>query len=157
MPRAAGTEGQGKRQRPPWVTSSAGWIVWRRSYGQQQAFSIALIRLEESCSADPPPPLPADPAQSAAVPQATGGSSSVVPPAPNNSNREHHQTFPHRRDHETEDDHDGELFQMSHKIEFPKFNGTTDPLPWLNRCERYFHIHGTPEHHRVHYASFYPP
>jgi hypothetical protein len=123
---------------------------------QQQAFSIALIRLEESCSADPPPPLPADPAQSAAVPQATGGSSSVVPPAPNNSNREHHQTFPHRRAHETEDDHDGELFQMSHKIEFPKFNGTTDPLPWLNRCERYFHIHGTPEHHRVHYASFYP-
>jgi hypothetical protein len=26
----------------------------------------------------------------------------------------------------------------SHKIEFPKFDGVGDPLPWFNRCERYF-------------------
>jgi hypothetical protein len=24
-------------------------------------------------------------------------------------------------------------------ISFPRYDGTTDPLPWLNRCESYFH------------------
>jgi hypothetical protein len=32
----------------------------------------------------------------------------------------------------------------AHKLEFPKFNGSGDPLPWLNRCERYFHVCRTP-------------
>jgi hypothetical protein len=45
--------------------------------------------------------------------------------------------------------------QTSHKIEFSKLDGTSDPLLWLNRCERYFRIHKTPEHHYVPYASFY--
>jgi hypothetical protein len=109
--------------------------------------------LEQGRSGDTPPQV--DPAQSTAAPQATGGSSSVVPPAPNNSNRGHHQAFPRRKAQETEDDLGGELFQTSHKIEFPKFDSTTDLLPWLNQCERYFRIRGTPEHCRVHYASFY--
>jgi hypothetical protein len=33
-----------------------------------------------------------------------------------------------------------------HKIEFPKFNGTGDPMAWLNCYEWYFVLHGTPEH-----------
>jgi hypothetical protein len=123
---------------------------------QQLAFSVALIHLEQGRSADTLPlPPPVDQDQSAAAQQATSSSSSVVPPPPNNSNRGHHQAFPRRRAQETEDNLSGELFQMSHKIEFPKFDGTTDSLPWLNRCERYFCICGTPEHRRVHYASFY--
>jgi hypothetical protein len=66
---------------------------------QQQAFSIALIRLEQGQSADTPPP--ADPAQSATTPHATSGSSSVVPPTPNTSNMGHHRTFPRCRGQET--------------------------------------------------------
>jgi hypothetical protein len=42
-----------------------------------------------------------------------------------------------------------------HKIEFPKFDGTGDPMVWLNHCEHYFALHGTPKHQRVQYASFY--
>jgi hypothetical protein len=41
------------------------------------------------------------------------------------------------------------------KMEFPKYDGTGDLLPWLNRCERYFRIRHTLEHQRVAYASFY--
>jgi hypothetical protein len=40
-------------------------------------------------------------------------------------------------------------------MEFPKYDGTSDLLPWLNRCERYFRIRHTLEHQRVAYASFY--
>jgi hypothetical protein len=43
----------------------------------------------------------------------------------------------------------------SHKIEFPKFNGACDPLPWLNCCERYFSLCGMPTDRRVQVASFY--
>lgn len=25
-----------------------------------------------------------------------------------------------------------------HKLDFPTFDGTTDPLPFINRCEHYF-------------------
>jgi hypothetical protein len=42
-----------------------------------------------------------------------------------------------------------------HKLEFLKFDSSGNPLPWLNRCERYFHVHGTPEHQRVAFAAFY--
>jgi hypothetical protein len=38
---------------------------------------------------------------------------------------------------------------------FPKFDGSCDPLPWLNRCKHYFCVRGTPDHKRVLYASFY--
>jgi hypothetical protein len=44
---------------------------------------------------------------------------------------------------------------MAHKLEFPKFDGSGDPLPWLNRCERYFHVRRTPEHQRVTFVDFY--
>jgi hypothetical protein len=56
-------------------------------------------------------------------------------------------------------DNDNELgeegFQTSHKIEFPKFDGTGDPLSWLNWCERYFHVHATPENKKVQYTVTY--
>jgi hypothetical protein len=44
---------------------------------------------------------------------------------------------------------------MAHKLKFPKFDGSDDPLPWLNRCEQYFHVRRTPEHQRVTFAAFY--
>jgi hypothetical protein len=45
-----------------------------------------------------------------------------------------------------DDDNHGDFVPTAHKLEFPKFDDTSDPLPWLNWCERYFHIHRTPEH-----------
>jgi hypothetical protein len=42
-----------------------------------------------------------------------------------------------------------------HKMEFLKYNGVGNPLPWLNRWECYFHVQRTPENRRVAYASFY--
>jgi hypothetical protein len=49
----------------------------------------------------------------------------------------------------------GDFPMTAHKLEFPKFDGSGDPLPWLNRCERYFHVRHTPEHQRVVFAAFY--
>ena len=41
------------------------------------------------------------------------------------------------------------------KMVFPSFDGTCDPLPWLNRCELYFRGHNTPEHRKVWMASLH--
>jgi hypothetical protein len=41
---------------------------------------------------------------------------------------------------------DGAFLPTAHKLEFPKFDGTSDPLPWLNYCERYFLVRRTSEH-----------
>jgi hypothetical protein len=46
------------------------------------------------------------------------------------------------------------VFPITHKMEFPKFDGVGDRLPSLNRCERY-RVWWTPEDRRVAYASFY--
>lgn len=27
-----------------------------------------------------------------------------------------------------------------HKFDFPRYDGKSDPLPWLNRCEKFFRI-----------------
>jgi hypothetical protein len=40
-------------------------------------------------------------------------------------------------------------------LEFPKFDGTSDPLPWLKHCERYFLVRHTLEHQRVAFTAFY--
>jgi hypothetical protein len=32
-----------------------------------------------------------------------------------------------------EDDPGNDFIPTAHKLEFPKFDGTSDPLPWLNR------------------------
>jgi hypothetical protein len=50
---------------------------------------------------------------------------------------------------------DGAFLPTTHKLEFLKFDNTSGPLPWLNRCESYFLVHRTPEHQRVAFAAFY--
>jgi hypothetical protein len=35
------------------------------------------------------------------------------------------------------------------------FNGIDDPLPWLNRCERFFHVCQTLDDKKVAFATFY--
>jgi hypothetical protein len=40
----------------------------------------------------------------------------------------------------TEEDDDDQDFPTVHKLEFPKYNGSSDPLPWLNRCDHYFKV-----------------
>jgi hypothetical protein len=64
----------------------------------------------------------------------------------------------HDRWHPGVDDDDvmgGYVVSTAQKLEFPKFDGTGDPLPWLNHCERYFHVRSTPDHHRVSFTVFY--
>jgi hypothetical protein len=39
-------------------------------------------------------------------------------------------------------------------MEFPKFDGTSDPMPWLNHCERFFHVHLTPDDKKVVFVAF---
>jgi hypothetical protein len=34
--------------------------------------------------------------------------------------------------------HGAESHHIAHKIEFPMYDGISDSLSWLNRCERYF-------------------
>jgi hypothetical protein len=48
-----------------------------------------------------------------------------------------------------------DIMPTAHKLEFPKFDGNGDPLPWLNHCEHYFHVRRTPDHQRVPFAAFY--
>jgi hypothetical protein len=42
-----------------------------------------------------------------------------------------------------------------HKLLFPTYDGTKDPLPWLNRCEQFFRIQSTEEAGKVFLAAFY--
>jgi hypothetical protein len=42
-----------------------------------------------------------------------------------------------------------------HKLLFPTYDGTEDPLPWLNRCEQFFRIQKTEDVGRVFLATFY--
>jgi hypothetical protein len=43
----------------------------------------------------------------------------------------------------------------TYKLRFPKFDGSTDPLAWLHRCEQFFQAQRTPEDEKVWLASFY--
>jgi small-conductance mechanosensitive channel len=49
----------------------------------------------------------------------------------------------------------GAFLPTTPKLEFSKFDDTSDPLLWLNHCERYFLVRRTPEHQRVAFAAFY--
>jgi hypothetical protein len=63
---------------------------------------------------------------------------------------------PHHRHFTQEDDQDDDDFLPTyHKLNFPKFDGSCDTLPWLNRCEHYLRVCQTPDHKRVSYASFH--
>jgi hypothetical protein len=42
-----------------------------------------------------------------------------------------------------------------HKLLFPTYDGTEDPLPWLNRCEQFFRIQSTEEAGKVFLTAFY--
>jgi hypothetical protein len=42
-----------------------------------------------------------------------------------------------------------------HKLLFSTFDGTEDPLPWLNRCEQFFRIQSIEETGKVFVAVFY--
>jgi hypothetical protein len=42
-----------------------------------------------------------------------------------------------------------------HKLLFPTFDGSEDPLQWLNRCDQFFHIQETSEAGKVFLATFY--
>jgi hypothetical protein len=41
------------------------------------------------------------------------------------------------------------------KLLFPTYDGTYDPLPWLNRCDQFFRIQQTQDTDKVFLASFY--
>jgi hypothetical protein len=63
---------------------------------------------------------------------------------------------PHHRHFAQEDDQDdGDFLPTYHKLNFPKFDGSCDPLPWLNRCEHYFCVRRTPDHKQVSYTLFH--
>jgi hypothetical protein len=40
-------------------------------------------------------------------------------------------------------------------MEFPKFDGASRPLSWLNHCERFFHVRRTPDDKKVAFTAFY--
>jgi hypothetical protein len=107
---------------------------------QQQGLDVSLIRLEQNVygSSDG---VHAASATNATVAAATSGDQSVAPP-PNGGNSRPSDGPRHRG---TEGDANDEGLPMAHKIEFPKFDIIDDPLPWLNRCERYFCLRGIPE------------
>jgi hypothetical protein len=42
-----------------------------------------------------------------------------------------------------------------HKLLLPTYDGTEDPLLWLNRCDQFFHIQETPDANKVFLAPFY--
>ena len=40
-----------------------------------------------------------------------------------------------------------------HKLDFPKYDGTGDPMPFVNKCEHYFHGQRTIEEEKVWLAA----
>jgi hypothetical protein len=47
------------------------------------------------------------------------------------------------------------LNAASHKLCFPKYDGSGDPLPWLHRCDQFFRAARTTEVEKVWLAAFY--
>jgi hypothetical protein len=43
----------------------------------------------------------------------------------------------------------------THKLRFPKYDGSDDPIGWLHKCEQFFRSQRTPEDEKVWTASFY--
>jgi hypothetical protein len=113
---------------------------------QQTALGVSLICLEQQV---PGPSECASAAHAANQPdsQLSGvGNASVVPP----------HCGGHRRaqDGDIANVGDGKN-NTSHKVEFPKFDGSSNLMPWLNRCEHYFKLRNTLENKQVQVASFY--
>jgi hypothetical protein len=47
------------------------------------------------------------------------------------------------------------LNTVSHKLRFPKYDGSGDPLPWLHRCDQFFRVAHTVKVEKVWLAAFY--
>jgi hypothetical protein len=86
---------------------------------------VSLIRLEQQVHGT----------SDGAAATPNGGDNSVV--SPQNDRQQGH---PRRRGTDGDIDVGADGHKTVHKIEFPKFNCVGDPLPWLNRCERYFRL-----------------
>jgi hypothetical protein len=54
-----------------------------------------------------------------------------------------------------EDQEDDDFLPTYHKLDFPKYDGASDPLPWLNHRDHNFCARRTPDHKRV--ICFVPP
>ena len=44
---------------------------------------------------------------------------------------------------------------LVHKLCFPKYDESEDPITWIHKGEQFFRAHGTPEDQKVWTASFY--
>jgi hypothetical protein len=55
------------------------------------------------------------------------------------------------------DNHDGtaQAAKYGHMLLFPTFDGSDDPLSWLNRCDQFFRIQETSASGKVFLATFY--
>jgi len=51
-------------------------------------------------------------------------------------------------------DHHGDCPPRFQKLDFPKFDRKSDPLPFLNRCESYFHQQRIAAEEQVWMASY---
>jgi hypothetical protein len=54
---------------------------------------------------------------------------------PNTQSRACPSHTPHQNDGNEASTGSEDFATMAHKLEFPKLDGSSDPLPWLNRCE----------------------
>jgi hypothetical protein len=70
--------------------------------------------------------------------------------ADNGADRPHHCRAAQGKDEDARED----FVLTTHKLEFLKFDGKGDPLPWLIRCERYIRLRRTPEDMKVSFAAF---
>jgi hypothetical protein len=43
----------------------------------------------------------------------------------------------------------------SHKLRFPKYDGTADPLAWIHRYDQFFRVARMSEEKKVWYTAFY--
>jgi hypothetical protein len=122
---------------------------------QQHALGIALDRLEQGKG-----DLSGSKRVSAALEAANGGAADGNPGEDHSVAHllrvERRGAVPHRRHFAPEDNQDdGDFLPTYHKLDFPKFDGSCDPHPWLNHCEHYFRVRRTWDHKWVSYASFH--
>ena len=73
------------------------------------------------------------------------------PPPPPVTQPPVHPRYPDHWPEQHEDDHSF----LRPRMVFPSFDGTSDPLPWINRCDLYFRSHNTPDHKKVWMASLH--
>jgi hypothetical protein len=101
---------------------------------QQWAMNLALLRLEQGDGVPPPQHAPRHPDHQ-------GTRATTMPMA----------TTHHRSPCE-EEENIGDFLTTYHKLDFLKFDDSSDILAWLNRCEHYFCVRRMQEHKQVSYA-----